>query len=252
MKPHCHVYDLGKVEYGPVFGLQKQAVRAMREGKLSNTILLLEHPPVFTIGRAGGAEHVLVTAQEREQIGISMFDVDRGGDVTYHGPGQLVGYPILHLESWKNDVRLYVRMLEEVVIRLLADFGIQAGRKEGLTGTWVGEEKICAIGVKANRDTAHKGFITSHGFAFNIHPDLRHFGYIVPCGITEYGVTSLHQLLGSAPDMQEMKLRWVMAFQEVFGASVEWPTDDIRERIASGQGEAASENNAFRTDRMYE
>lgn len=251
MKPHCHVYDLGKIEYGPAFDLQKQAVRAMLEGKLENTILLVEHPPVFTVGRSGGAENVLVTPEEREQLGITMFDVDRGGDVTYHGPGQLVGYPILHLEPWKNDVRHYVRLLEEVIIRVLADFGITAGRKEGMTGAWVGDEKICAIGVKANRDTAHKGFITSHGFAFNIQPDLSHFGYIVPCGITEYGVTSLHQFLGHAPDMQEMKLRWVKAFTEVFDTTVEWPTDDIVKKLQGEQAEVPSDNHAFRTDCMY-
>jgi lipoyl(octanoyl) transferase len=250
MKPHCHVYDLGMIDYGPAFELQKKAVRAMLEGKMKNTIFLLEHPPVFTIGRAGGEHNVLVSKEEREKLGITLFEVDRGGDVTYHGPGQLVGYPILHLEPWKNDVRLYVRMLEEVIIRLLADIGIQAGRKKGMTGTWVGDEKICAIGVKANRDTAHKGFITSHGFAFNIRPDMSHFGYIVPCGITDYGVTSLYQLLGHAPDMQEMKLRWVKSFQEVFDAAVDWPSDDIIHRLEGEQGGDANENNAFRTDCM--
>ncbi|ASS75012.1 lipoyl(octanoyl) transferase [Tumebacillus algifaecis] len=248
MKPHCQIYDLGKIEYGPAFDLQKQAVRAMLEGKLENTILLLEHPPVFTIGRSGGAENVLVSPEQRERLGITIFDVDRGGDITYHGPGQLVGYPILQLAPWKNDVRHYVRMLEEVIIRVLADFGLSGSRKEGMTGAWVGDEKICAIGVKANRDTAHKGFITSHGFAFNIQPDLSHFGYIVPCGITDYGVTSLYQLLGHAPDMLEMKLRWVKAFQEVFDCTVEWPTDDI---IKTLQGEVQHDNHAFRTDRMY-
>lgn len=248
MRPHSQLYDLGRIEYGVAFDLQKKAVRRMLGGELENTVLLLEHPPVYTIGRAGGEHNVLIDAEKRAELGITLFDVDRGGDVTYHGPGQLVGYPILHLEPWKNDVRKYVRMLEEVIIKLLAEFDIRAGRKEGLTGTWVGDEKICAIGVKANRDTAHKGFITSHGFAFNIQPDLSHFGYIVPCGITEYGVTSLSKLLGRTFDMGEIKLRWAAAFQDVFDITVEWPQDSIVERLNAETTAPRAETPAFRTD----
>jgi lipoyl(octanoyl) transferase len=226
-----HIYDLGVIEYGRAFELQKRAVRRMLEGRLDNTILLLEHPPVFTIGRAGGEHNVLVDATERERLGIALFDVDRGGDVTYHGPGQLVGYPILHLEPWKNDVRRYVRLLEEVAIRLLDSFGIEGGRKEGMSGAWVGDEKVCAIGVKANRDPHRKGFITSHGFAFNVQPDLSHFDLIVPCGITEYGVTSLQKLTGREHDMSDIKRRWTEAFSEVFAVDVDWPSDDIVETL---------------------
>jgi lipoyl(octanoyl) transferase len=222
MTVQCDIYDLGVREYGPAFDLQKLTVRRMQEGEIGHTVLLLEHPPVFTIGRNGGEHNVLVDSAERETLGISMFDVDRGGDVTYHGPGQLVGYPILHLEPWKNDIRQYVRMLEEVMIRLCAAYGIEAGRKEGMSGTWVGDEKIGAIGVKANRDLTHKGFITSHGFAFNVNPDLSHFGYIVPCGITQFGVTSLKKLLGRDIPMAEVKQRWVDAFQAVFGVEGAW------------------------------
>ncbi|MGZ4164096.1 MAG: lipoyl(octanoyl) transferase LipB, partial [Tumebacillaceae bacterium] len=133
MGAHCQMYDLGVIEYGEAFDLQKKAVRKMLAGELANTVLLLEHPPVYTIGRAGGEHNVLINAEQRAELGITLFDVDRGGDVTYHGPGQLVGYPILHLEPWKNDVRKYVRNLEEVIIKLLAEFGIKAGRKEGIT-----------------------------------------------------------------------------------------------------------------------
>jgi lipoate-protein ligase B len=232
MEPRCQFFDLGLIEYGQAFDLQKKAVRMMLQEKLENTVFMLEHPPVYTIGRAGGEHNVLVNKEQREQLGIAMFDVDRGGDVTYHGPGQLVGYPILHLEPWKNDVRQYVRMLEEVFIRLLAGLDITAGRKEGMSGVWIGDEKICAIGVKANRDMKHQGFITSHGFAFNVDPDLSHFGYIVPCGITQYGVTSLRKLLGgNTPTMQEFKELFVKAFQEVFGVEVLRPEGDIIERI---------------------
>ena len=220
MRPRCQVQDLGLIEYGTAFDLQKQTVREMLEGKRENTLYLLEHPPVYTIGRAGGEHNVLIGQQERERLGITMFDVDRGGDVTYHGPGQLVGYPILHLEPWKNDVRQYVRMLEEVAIRLLSGYGITAGRKEGMSGAWVGDEKVCAIGVKVNRDNESQGYITSHGFAFNVQPDLSHFGYIVPCGITEYGVTSLTKLLGRDVAMDEVKKGWVRCFQEVFDVEI--------------------------------
>lgn len=228
MNPRCQFYDLGMIEYGKAFDLQKKAVRQMLQEQLGNTVFMLEHPPVYTIGRAGGEHNVLVNQEQREQLGIAMFDVDRGGDVTYHGPGQLVGYPILHLSSWKNDVRQYVRMLEEVFIRLLAGLNIEAGRKEGMSGVWVGSEKICAIGVKANRDMKHQGFITSHGFAFNVAPDLSHFSYIVPCGITQYGVTSLRKLMGeSTPSMQEFKSLFVQAFQDVFSVEASEPTDNI-------------------------
>ncbi|KEO82362.1 lipoyl(octanoyl) transferase LipB [Tumebacillus flagellatus] len=233
MKPQCDIYDLGRVEYGQGFDLQKKAVRRMLKGELPNTALLLEHPPVYTIGRAGGAQNVLIGEEERKRLGIALFDVDRGGDVTYHGPGQLVGYPILHLRDWKNDVREYLRLLEEVIIRLLAGYGIEAGRKEGMTGAWVGNEKICAIGVKANRDTANQSYITSHGFALNVDPDLSHFGHIIPCGITEYGVTSLRKVLGRTVEMDEVKKRWVAAFAEVFGIETkqgEATADELAER----------------------
>ncbi|PWK05204.1 lipoyl(octanoyl) transferase LipB [Tumebacillus permanentifrigoris] len=233
MKPTADIYDLGQVEYGQAFDLQKLAVRRMLMGELTNTVLLLEHPPVYTIGRSGGGENVLIGQAEREKLGIALFDVDRGGDVTYHGPGQLVGYPILHLKDWKNDVRDYLRLLEDVIIRLLAGYGITAGRKEGMTGAWVGDEKICAVGVKANRDTANQGYISSHGFAINIDPDLSHFGYIVPCGITQFGVTSLRKVLGRPVDMQEVKQRWIAAFAEVFGVATSVGTALASELSAS-------------------
>jgi lipoate-protein ligase B len=227
MKPTADIYDLGVVEYGQAFDLQKSAVRRMLMGELSNSVLLLEHPPVYTIGRSGGGENVLIGQAERERLGIALFDVDRGGDVTYHGPGQLVGYPILHLKDWKNDVREYLRMLEEVIIRLLAGYGIEAGRKEGMTGAWVGDEKICAVGVKANRDTANQGYISSHGFALNVDPDLSHFGHIIPCGITQFGVTSLRKVLGRPVEMQEVKQRWIAAFTEVFNLDATTGVADI-------------------------
>lgn len=219
--PHCTVYDLGLLEYGAAFDLQKQYIRQRLEGvEEEDRLLLLEHPPVYTIGRAGGEANIRIDAATRAQLGIARHEVDRGGDVTYHGPGQLVGYPLLSLTPWGNDVRRYVRMLEEVGIVLLAELGLTAGRKEGLSGVWIGQEKICAIGVKVNRDTERGRFLTSHGFAFNNEPDLSHFGHIVPCGITEFGVTSLAKL-GLALPMDELKRRWTAAFAQVFEVEVE-------------------------------
>ncbi|WP_018132814.1 lipoyl(octanoyl) transferase LipB [Effusibacillus pohliae] len=218
----CKIIDLGKIEYGAAFELQKQAVREVMADKSTTRVYLLEHPPVYTIGRAGGEHHVLVDEQQLKQLGISLYEVDRGGDVTYHGPGQLVGYPILPLARWGNDVRRYIRMLEEVVIRFLREYGIESGRIEGLSGVWVGNEKICAIGVKASRDRAGKSFITSHGFALNVQPDLSHFTHIVPCGIVDKGVTSMQRLLGREVPMDEVKRGWVRSFAEVFEVQCVW------------------------------
>jgi lipoate-protein ligase B len=184
--------------------------------KTTTRIYLLEHPPVYTIGRAGGEHNVLIDEVQLKQLGISLYEVDRGGDVTYHGPGQLVGYPILPLTRWGNDVRKYIRMLEEVVIRLLRGYGIASGRIEGLSGVWVGQEKICAIGVKASRDREGKSFITSHGFALNVQPNLDHFTHIVPCGIVDKGVTSMQRVLGRVLPMDEIKNSWIRSFEEVF------------------------------------
>lgn len=221
MKDHVQVIDLGTVPYGAAFDMQKEAVRHMLAGELEPTLYLLEHPPVFTIGRAGGEFNVLVDQQQREELGIELFEVDRGGDVTYHGPGQLVGYPILRLEPWGNDVRKYIRMIEEVGIRLLQnEYGIEASRFEGQSGVWVGREKICAIGVKASRDRMGKTYITSHGFAFNVHPNLSHFSYIVPCGITDKGVTSLYKLTGKLVPMDTFKEQWIRSFADVFEVGV--------------------------------
>lgn len=219
---NCKVIDWQQIDYGTAFELQKQAVQEVLADKSTTRVYLLEHPPVFTIGRAGGEHNVLVDANQLQALGISLYEVDRGGDVTYHGPGQLVGYPILPLTRWGNDVRQYIRMLEEVVIRLLREYGLESGRIEGLSGVWVGKEKICAIGVKATRDREGKSFITSHGFALNVQPNLTHFTYIVPCGIVDKGVTSMEKLLGRQIPMDEVKQGWVHAFEDVFEVQCSW------------------------------
>ena len=204
---------LGHVPYADGLELQSELVVQRRAGTIPDTLLLLEHPHVITLGTSAHRENILIDEQQGALLGIDIFDTGRGGDVTYHGPGQLVGYPILDLKPERCDLHRYVRDLEEVLIRALASYGIAAGRKPGLTGVWVGDEKIAAIGVRVS-----SGWITSHGFAFNVRTDLRFFDSIVPCGITQYGVTSLERLLPRSPEVAEVGERVVRAFGEVFGA----------------------------------
>jgi len=184
---NCCVRELGRVEYGAALQLQRELAAARKAGETPDHLLLLEHPHVITLGRNAHLENVLAGEEILRRAGISCFPTDRGGDVTYHGPGQLVGYPILDLREWKRDVGAYVRAVEQVIIDTLEEFGIAAGRIPKLTGVWVDGRKIAAIGVHLSR------WITSHGFALNVHTDLSYFQYIVPCGLTK-PVTSMAQL----------------------------------------------------------
>jgi len=184
---NCCVRELGRVEYGAALQLQRELAAARKAGETPDHLLLLEHPHVITLGRNAHLENVLAGEEILRRAGISCFPTDRGGDVTYHGPGQLVGYPILDLREWKRDVGAYVRAVEQVIIDTLEEFGIAAGRIPKLTGVWVDGKKIAAIGVHLSR------WITSHGFALNVHTDLSYFQYIVPCGLTK-PVTSMAQL----------------------------------------------------------
>lgn len=208
----------GLVPYAEALELQQQLVARRRAGEIPDTLLLLEHPHVITLGTSASREHILIDDEQGRLLGIDIFDTGRGGDVTYHGPGQLVGYPILDLKPDRCDLHRYVRDLEEVLIAALGRFGITAGRKAGLTGAWVGEEKIAAIGVRVS-----SGWITSHGFALNITTDLAFFDSIVPCGITEYGVTAMQRQLGSAPSMDEVCDAVTAGFTEVFDAQLLQP-----------------------------
>jgi lipoyl(octanoyl) transferase len=187
-------------------------------------LLLVEHPHVLTLGVRGdgGRSHILVGDEALAARGIAVFETGRGGDVTYHGPGQIVGYPILDLKPDRQDVHRYVRDLEEVLIRTAADYGVPAGRVEGLTGVWVGPEKLAAIGVRIAR------WITSHGFAFNVTTDLEYFNLIVPCGIADRGVTSLDRLLGRAVDRREVEDRIVSRFCEVFERTAQPSGSDLQ------------------------
>ena len=203
---------LGVVPYEEALALQQQLVEDRRQGRVPDQLLLLQHPPVITLGAKArhSRDHLRATDETLAAEGVALFEAGRGGDVTYHGPGQLVGYPILDLKPDRCDVHRYVRDLEETLIRVAASFGIAAGRVAGLTGVWVGNEKLAAIGVRISR------WITSHGFAFNVSTNLDHFKLIVPCGIADRGVTSLGRLLGRDLPIDEVERVALSHFCRVF------------------------------------
>jgi lipoyl(octanoyl) transferase len=206
----CQQRYLGLVPYAEALALQQAFAERRKHDEVPDTLLLLEHPHVITLGRAADSAHVLADEARRTALGVEMFETGRGGDVTYHGPGQLVGYPIIRLAPDRCDVRRYVRDLEEVLIRAARDFGVEAGRIPGLTGIWVGDEKLGAIGVRISR------WVTMHGFAFNVTTDLDYFRLIIPCGIADHGVTSLGQILGTSVEMRAVAASVSRHFGAVF------------------------------------
>lgn len=206
------VRRLGVVSYAEGLEIQKALVAQRKAGEIPDQLLLLEHPPVITLGvkTRSDRSHIVASTDLLDAQGVEVFETGRGGDVTYHGPGQLVGYPIIDLKPDRCDVHQYVRDLEEVMIRMAAAFGVEAGRIPGLTGAWVGNDKLAAIGVRIAR------WVTSHGFAFNVNTSLAHFDLIVPCGITGKGVTSLAKLIGRPVPMAEVEQSAIDAFKQVF------------------------------------
>ncbi len=209
--PVLEVRRLGIVGYAEALTLQDRLVRRRRSGEIPDRLLLLEHPHVITLGTSARVENVLLPEPERRMVGLDVFETGRGGDVTYHGPGQLIGYPILALEPERRDLHRYVRDLEEVVIHALLELGLKGSRKSGLTGVWLADEKVCAIGVRVS-----SGWITSHGFALNVATDLSFFDAIVPCGIRDHGVTSIERRLGREVEMDDVAGAVIRAFAEVF------------------------------------
>jgi lipoyl(octanoyl) transferase len=203
----------GLVAYDTALGWQQDLVTARKAGVAPDTLLLLEHPPVITRGVKvrSSRTHVVASDDELAALGVALCDAGRGGDVTYHGPGQLVGYPIIDLKPDRMDAHRYVRDLEQVLIRACASFGVEAARVPGVTGVWVGNAKVAAIGVRMSR------WVTSHGFALNVSTDLDGFSLIVPCGLADRGVTSLARLVGAPVAMDEVSSRVVEAFADVFG-----------------------------------
>ncbi|MDE0651838.1 MAG: lipoyl(octanoyl) transferase LipB [Gammaproteobacteria bacterium] len=212
--PTLEVTRLGLVDYARALDLQAGLVRRRAAGEIPDQLLLLEHPHVVTLGSSAHRDHVLASDAQLRERGIELFEAGRGGDVTYHGPGQLVGYPILRLGPERRDLHRYLRDLEEVLIRALAAFGVPAARAEGLTGVWTGGRKIAAIGIRVS-----SGWVTSHGFALNVDPDLGYFTNIVPCGIRGREVTSLAECNGGPVPMAAVEDAVVSAFAEVLAAS---------------------------------
>jgi lipoate-protein ligase B len=204
------IWRLGVVEYGAAYQLQKKIHEQRVAGDIGDTLLLLEHPPAITVGKAGSIENILVPRETLNQMGISLYFVDRGGDVTYHGPGQLVGYPILDLSSRGGDLKRYVRDLEEVLIRTLEDFSIKAGRDPQHVGVWIGQKKIASIGLSIRQ------WVTMHGFALNVCNNLEHFSLIHPCGFKDRKTTSMQEVLGFQPSIEEVTERLLFLFSEVF------------------------------------
>ena len=217
----CWVIDLGLIGYQPAFDLQRRLVAARKAGMVPDLLLLCEHPHVITLGRNGHRENLLASDNLLRQMGVEFRVTDRGGDITYHGPGQIVGYPILNLAGIRRDVAWYVRQLEEAMIRATAEFGVATTRKPGMTGVWVdtaegkAPEKLAAIGVHLSR------WVTSHGFAYNVSTDLRYFDLIVPCGIPDKRATSLERLLGRAVKREEVAPRIAAHLGEICGREMQ-------------------------------
>ena len=221
----CVLYRLGVIDYGEAYHIQKRLWSQKIAGQAADALLLLEHPPTVTIGKSGKLENLLVTKEELDKEGISLFFTDRGGDITYHGPGQLVVYPIIDLKNRGKDIPRYVHDLEEVVIRTLADLSIEAQGDEENIGVWVGKDKIAAIGVSVRK------WITMHGLALNVNPILEHFSLINPCGLLDKGVTSIAQVLSRDLPMEAVIQSLVAHFSQVFDADIEaGPIDSLRSR----------------------
>ena len=217
---------LGRVSYVDALHLQESLVLERRRDSCPDTLLLLEHPSVVTLGRGGDPRHVLVAVDDLARRGIEVHETGRGGDVTYHGPGQLVGYPVVRLPAERRDAHRYLRDLEGALIRAVKSYGIAAGRQPGLTGVWVGGEKLAAIGVRLST-----GWITSHGFALNVTTDLSQFEAIVPCGIADSAVTSLERLTGKAPAMTDVASRVAREVAAALGLELT-PSEYAAERLS--------------------
>ena len=232
------ILDVGRASYEPVWRLQHELVRRRKAGTVGDVLVLVEHEPVITLGRSADESNITASPDRLRRLGVEVRRVERGGDVTYHGPGQLVGYPILDLRRHRKDVRWYVRSLEEVLIRALGNFGIEAERDTDNIGVWIDGKKIAAIGARIEK------WVTYHGFALNVDPDMSHFDLIVPCGIPDLSVTSMSQILGYAPSMDSVKAAVARSFESVlvFGShetelgshGVRASGPGIRQRLQSG------------------
>ena len=204
--PKIDINDLGDRNFEEVWDIQKKLQKQRIKNEIHDTLLLVEHEPVYTLGKNANKNHLL---QNRNNT-IKIYDTDRGGDITFHGPGQLVGYPILDLNNYTKSVNWYMRVLEELIIKVIGEFGISGSRIEGLTGVWVNNQKIGAQGVRISR------WVTMHGFSINVSPDLKYYDGIIPCGIFNYGITSMEDLLNKKPEMNKVKETTIKIFKKLF------------------------------------
>ena len=202
--------DLNNIDYQEAWDLQKEILEMRVDEKINDILFLLEHPHTYTLGKVADKRNLIGSVDYLMQNKISVFDIDRGGDITYHGPGQIVGYPIIDLKKWKQDTHRYLRSLEEVIIKTCSEYGLKGVRDSKYTGVWIGDKKIAAIGIKVSR------WVTMHGFAFNINTDLDFFSGIIPCGIVDKGVTSLKNELSKSIDISEVKEKLVNNFKNIF------------------------------------
>ena len=204
------VIDLGRCEYKYAMKLQGHYVTKRHQGKIKDLLLMVEHPPVITIGASADNKNILVSNEKLNREGISVIETDRGGDVTYHGPGQQIAYPIIDLSFYRYDVLKYIRLLEEVLIKVLSKFGLEANRINNYTGVWIGKSKIAAIGIAVEK------MVTMHGIALNVNPNMKHFSYIIPCGIQECAVTSMTEILKKPVNQDEVKYQMIKTLIEEF------------------------------------
>jgi lipoate-protein ligase B len=225
----CVIYQLGLIEYGDAYNLQRKLFRNRADGQIADTLLLLEHPPTITIGKSGKLENILASPEQLAEEGVSLFFVDRGGDVTYHGPGQLVAYPIIDLRRRGRDVHKYVHDLEEVIIETLNELGIEGCRDAAHAGVWVGSEEVAAIGLSVRR------WISMHGVAINVNPELQHFSFINPCGFPDRKATSIANLVSQDIPMEAVVESLLAHFSVVFDTSMESGTDVSLRRYYEGK-----------------
>lgn len=204
------IMQLGLIDYAGAYSIQKELVDKRLRQEVPDTLILLEHEPVFTIGRGGSVENILVSEERRLKKNISLYEIDRGGDVTYHGPGQLVGYPILDLNGYGRDIHKFIRYIEEVIIRTLVEYSLPACRISGLTGVWVGQKKIASIGIGVRK------WVSFHGFSLNVAPEMKYFSFINPCGLKSSEMTSMQELLGDEVFIEDVQEKVVEKFADVF------------------------------------
>ncbi|PID59349.1 MAG: lipoyl(octanoyl) transferase [Ignavibacteriae bacterium] len=212
-KKELFYLDLGSIDYQKAWDLQHSLFKMRIEDKIKDLLILCEHPHTYTLGRLAKKENLLFSKNELDKKNINVFDIDRGGDITYHGPGQIVGYPIINLVDWKKDTHLYLRTLEEVIIKTCNKFGLNAGRNSKHTGVWINDKKICAIGIKISK------WVTMHGFAFNVNTDMEFFNGIIPCGIQDKSVTNFEAELNSKVELTEIKTYILNIFLNEFSYS---------------------------------